>query len=131
MLRVLRARTSLEGRGVGLLVYVRCPEEYAYEDASEKVDVYSLGNTLYFLLTKTDPWEGFRSKAVFEEVMAGNRPEIPKEILESDSIYDRYMIQAIKMAWTHDQYKRPGAQEVAHRLMEGIQEYKAKGQETV
>ena len=109
----------------------RSPEEYSYEDESEKVDVYSLGNVLYFLLTKADPWEGVRSKTVYDEVMAGKRPEIPKEILESDSIYDRYMIQAINMAWTHDQYKRPGALEVAHRLMEGIREYEAKGQATV
>jgi serine/threonine protein kinase len=109
----------------------RAPEEYAYEEESEKVDVYSLGNVLYFLLTKTDPWVEFRSKTIYENVMEGKRPEIPKEILESDSIYDRHMIQAIKMAWTHDQYKRPGALEVAQRLMEGIQEYEASGQVTL
>ncbi len=110
----------------------RAPEEYAYELETEKVDVYSLGNVLYFLLTKLDPWEDYDdSNSLYKKVMRGERPTIPKELLESDSIFDRFMIQAINLAWTHNPYERPGALEIAQHLKKGIQEYEATSREGV
>jgi serine/threonine protein kinase len=110
----------------------RAPEEYAYGVETEKVDVYSLGNVLYFLLTKLDPWEDYGdSNSLYKKVMRGERPKIPKELLESDSIFDRSMIQAINLAWTHNAYERPSALEVAQRLKQGIQEYEATTREGV
>lgn len=106
----------------------RAPEEYAYSIETEKVDVYSLGNVLYFLLTAENPWKPLPLKQIYEKVMNGERPPIPDELQDSDEIFDRYMIQAMKMAWTHDRTQRPGAFEVAQKLKEGIEEYeKLKG----
>jgi hypothetical protein len=105
----------------------RAPEEYAYELETEEVDVYSLGNVLYFLLTREDPWVGYRAKQIYAKVKDGERPSIPDEFQASDTIFDRYMIQAMKMAWTQDMYERPSALEVAQKLKEGIQEYATKG----
>merc|ERR1712183_339163 len=61
----------------------RSPEEYAYEKETEKVDVYSLGNVLYFLLTEgTEAWDGIPHKDVYKFVMHGRRPRIPPRILQ-------------------------------------------------
>lgn len=100
----------------------RAPEEYAYKRETEKVDVYSLGNVLYFMLTKEIPWDDFKSKEISTKVKKGERPIIPAEILESTHPYDKYMVEAIKMCFTHDQEERPSAKEVALKLADGIKE---------
>ena len=102
----------------------RAPEEYAYKPETEKVDVYSLGNVLYFLLTQgTYPWNDYHSnKEVYKMVMQNKRPKIPKEIRRSDHPYDKYMVEAIGMAYTHVPEQRPSALEIANKLKEGIQE---------
>lgn len=102
----------------------RSPEEYNYEQETEKVDVYSLGNVLYFMLTRTYPWNDYSSKEVYEAVRKGERPVIPNEIQESDHPFDRYMIKAIQMCYTHETNERPGAFEVAAKLQEGIDRLK-------
>lgn len=101
----------------------RAPEEYAYKIETEKVDVYSLGNVLFFLLTGQNPWKGRPLKDVYEKVKNGERPPIPEEFQDSNEIFDRYMIQAMQMAWTQERTERPGAFEVAQKLKEGIDEY--------
>ena len=98
----------------------RSPEEYHYDVENEKVDVYSLGNVLFWLLVKENPWKNVASKDVYDLVMQGKRPKIPKEILESDKIYHKYMIQAIQMAYTHKASERPTAGAIAKKLKEGI-----------
>lgn len=98
----------------------RSPEEYSYEPETEKVDVYSLGNVLYFMLTREYPWKDFSSKEVYEAVKKGDRPEISKEIRKSDHPFDKFMIKAIEMCYTHNMKERPGAFEVAAKLQEGI-----------
>lgn len=100
----------------------RSPEEYAYKPETEKVDVYSLGNVLYFMLTKEIPWNDVKSKEISSKVKKGERPRIPAEILESTHPYDKYMVKAIQMCFTHDQLKRPSAKQVALKLADGIKE---------
>lgn len=102
----------------------RSPEEYAYQEESEKVDVYSLGNVLYFMLTRQHPWFDNSAKEVYDRVQKGKRPKIPDEIRESTHPFDEYMIKAIEMCYTHNQFERPGAAEVAAKLKEGIHKLK-------
>ena len=104
----------------------RSPEEYNYNEETEKVDVFSLGNVLYFMLTREEPWSDYSSKKVYRLVKEGEQPGYPPEIEESKHPFDVYMIKAIKMCFTYDQYKRPGALEVANKLLEGIQELPSK-----
>eukprot|EP00934_Nitzschia_sp_Nitz4_P007369 Nitzschia sp. Nitz4//scaffold21_size171442//96770//98158//NITZ4_002172-RA/size171442-processed-gene-0.19-mRNA-1//1//CDS//3329542444//7359//frame0 len=100
----------------------RAPEEYDYKLETEKVDVYSLGNVLYFLLTRGEPWDGYRSKQLYPKVIRGERPIIPEHLKESDHPFNRFMIEAIQMAWTHKMKERPAALRVAEKLREGLQE---------
>ena len=98
----------------------RAPEEYAYAEENEKVDVYSLGNVLYFLLTQEEVWDDFDNKKIYELVMAGKRPKFPPQIKESEGIFEKHMMRAIENAWIHRPEDRPGALEVAKILGEGI-----------
>ncbi|KAG7341247.1 protein kinase domain containing protein [Nitzschia inconspicua] len=108
----------------------RSPEEYNYELENEKVDVYSMGNVLYFLLTHEDPWKRYKVKHVYQLVKQGQRPKVPDTIYQSNGIYERYMIQAMEQAWTHDFRERPGALQIAKILKEGLDRM-AAGQTTI
>ena len=99
----------------------RAPEEYRYDLETEKVDVYSLGNVLYFLLAKNEVWRNVASKTVYAKVMEGVRPNFPEKVLNSDGIFEQYMMKAIESAWTHEPADRPGALQVAKIIKEGIQ----------
>jgi hypothetical protein len=98
----------------------RSPEEYAYEKETEKVDVFSLGNVLYFLLTGIEPWEGVNLKDVYKFVKAKQRPKIPDEIYNNPGVFERCMIRAMENAWIHDKNDRPSALQVANIIKEGI-----------
>jgi len=57
----------------------RSPEEYRYDEESEKVDVYSMGNIFYQLLTGEDPFERLDVDTVRDKVMNGDRPLVSKK----------------------------------------------------
>ena len=125
----------------------RSPEEYAYKKETEKVDVYSLGNVLYFLLTQgKEVWDGVNNNDVYKFVMNGQRPPIPKDILlkarnapktisnlnNSNSIdinhkdnidngiFEKYMVLALTKSWIHNPRERASALEVATIIQRGI-----------
>jgi hypothetical protein len=98
----------------------RSPEEYLHKGMTEKVDVYSLGNVLYFLLTRNVPFSELKSRNVSKRVRNGERPHIEKEIRYSRHPFDEYMISAIHMCFTADPNQRPSAKQVANKLAEGI-----------
>lgn len=98
----------------------RSPEEYEYEEENEKVDVFSLGNVLYFLLVRKEVWWDESHSHVYAEVKAGRRAPFPDRIRNSNGIFEKYMIKAIESAWVHRPKERPGALQVANIIMEGI-----------
>jgi len=98
----------------------RSPEEYEYKKETEKVDVYSLGNVLYFLLVQEEVWEDFSHNEVYDLVKAGQRPKTPDKIYKSDGVFERHMIRAMESAWIHVPEERPSAMEVANIIKEGI-----------
>jgi hypothetical protein len=99
----------------------RSPEEYMYKKETEKVDVFSLGNVLYFLLTQEEVWEDFGHSEVYSLVKAGQRAKIPDKIYKSEGLFERYMIRAIESAWVHVPEWRPGALQVAEIIKQGIE----------
>ena len=98
----------------------RSPEEYLYKPETEKVDVFSLGNVLYFLLTRSEVWEDYSHEQSYSFVKAGQRPKISEEIYNSDGIFERHMIRAMEAAWIHKPNERPGALQVANIIKEGL-----------
>lgn len=62
----------------------RSPEEYNYEDETEKIDVYSFGNTLYLLLVRRSVWSKERNEKHAQRLVRdGKRPAFPDLIIES------------------------------------------------
>ena len=102
----------------------RAPEEYKHEPETEKIDVYSLGHVLYFLLVKDIPYHGWGKLETYDLSIKGEKPFIPEEITESHHPYERYMVEAINMCLTYDPNERPGAREVANKLQAGIRRLK-------
>uniref|UniRef100_A0A7S4ATX8 Protein kinase domain-containing protein n=1 Tax=Pseudo-nitzschia australis TaxID=44445 RepID=A0A7S4ATX8_9STRA len=98
----------------------RAPEEYAYKKETEKVDVYSLGNVLYFLLVREEVWSKKLHKEIYNLVLAGQRPKIPDKIYNSDGAFEQFMIRALESAWIHKPAERATALQVANIIKEGI-----------
>eukprot|EP00537_Pseudo-nitzschia_pungens_P003235 CAMPEP_0172359682 /NCGR_PEP_ID=MMETSP1060-20121228/3873_1 /TAXON_ID=37318 /ORGANISM="Pseudo-nitzschia pungens, Strain cf. cingulata" /LENGTH=379 /DNA_ID=CAMNT_0013081459 /DNA_START=369 /DNA_END=1508 /DNA_ORIENTATION=- len=99
----------------------RSPEEYAYKPQTEKVDIYSLGNVLYAVLTGKDPFEEEKEKKVKELIKSGKRPEIDSEYRDSNDPFDLAMIKAIEMCWIQDPEKRASAREVQNFIVSELQ----------
>ena len=102
----------------------RSPEEYRYDEENEKVDVWTLGNVLYFLLMREPPWLDVLPKQVHEQVMQGARPKINSDaILTSDNPFDVAMRNAMDACFIFDARDRPGAQTVADILQKAIEDW--------
>ncbi len=109
----------------------RSPEEmqsFSYNDNNqeskrlldEKVDVYSLGNTLFVLLTGTEP-RGKKNKKkrfmqVSRELADGLKPTFPPKYIESDDPFVIAIRNAIMLCWEPDSDRRPFAIDIANEL---------------
>ena len=103
----------------------RSPEEFRYDDETEKVDVYSLGNVLHFLLTGLTTFHPYERDAK-DYVLRGDRPPIHKLVANSQDPYNIAMVKAIHMCWEENPKKRASAREVADVLKEGLDKIKAE-----
>ena len=104
----------------------RAPEEYAYEIETEKIDVYSMGNVFYAILSGLMPFEGMKQKKASQYVMDGKRPEIPDEVKESDDIAIQAILAATKACWTHDPKERPPAKKIRDELKSVMERIKTE-----
>ena len=94
----------------------RSPEEYAYAEETEKIDVYSMGNIFYSLLTDLDPWEETTESNAQQLVLKGKRPEVPQVKAQSVDFVDMALREVMYLCWEHDPAKRPRARNVANFL---------------
>jgi len=104
----------------------RAPEEFRYDFETEKVDVYSLGNVLHFLLTGITTFHPYEKNAV-DYVLKGERPPIHELVVNSKDPYNIAMVKAIRMCWEEDPKKRASAKEVAAVLKDGLDKIIAEG----
>jgi Protein kinase domain len=108
----------------------RAPEEYARESKTEKLDIYSLGNLMYTIVTGRWPWDDFhenkrkrrqRGKSAMTEfkefILAGKRPHVEAELLESKDPNIQAMLKAMDMCWKQDPHDRSSAREIQQFLM--------------
>ena len=91
---------------------LRSPEEYEYREQTELVDVYSMGNIFYILLTELWPFQGMRDENVTNLIKDGQRPIINASILNSTDLIDVALQHAIQMTWSQDPSVRSSAAEV-------------------
>ena len=94
----------------------RSPEEYAHKPETEKIDVYSMGNIIYQLLTGLYPFEDMKRKDVYVEIQKGVRPIIPEKYLSSTDPKQQALVKAIQDCWIHDPAERATARSVEQAL---------------
>ena len=94
----------------------RSPEEYAYGEETEKIDIYSLGNVIYTILTDEIPFEGGDRKKLPKEIKKGARAEIPANILSSVDHVDVVLRTIIGQCWQQQPEDRPRARALADYL---------------
>lgn len=100
----------------------RSPEEYLYDEQSEKVDVYSMGNIFYTLLTELWPFENITEKAAQQLVMEGMRPEIPIDLrLVNDTIF-HILKEAMRLCHNQNATGRASARQVEKLLKDKLLE---------
>ena len=90
----------------------RSPEEYNYEHQTEKVDMYSIGNTLYGLLTGKYPFEDLKDKEARRKIRKGERPPIDEKYSNSTNAYTQALVKSISMCWVQEPKERASAGEL-------------------
>ena len=110
----------------------RSPEEQRQTLLDEKVDVYSLGNTLFVLLTGTEPRgkknKKKRLKKVSQELAKGVKPAFPARYKVSDDPVVVAIRNAIMLCWDPDPGERPSAAEIANKLYTALGDLAAGAQ---
>lgn len=101
----------------------RSPEEYGHTRQSEKVDIFSMGNIFYSLLTEYWPFEGMDEKEAQQLIMGGKRPPIDDDIRNSKNSLDIAFIKAISMCWRQNPNERATAKVVKEYLVKSIGNY--------
>lgn len=101
----------------------RSPEEYSHEPQTEKVDVYSLGNILYMLLTGLWPFEDVEEKDAQKQVKKGLRPAFPVEIWNSTSPILMDLKEAMFQCHEQDIKNRATAREVETMLLRSLKKH--------
>lgn len=95
----------------------RSPEEYSFQEETEKIDIYSMGNIFYTLLADREPWEGMEENTVQQMIIAGDIPRLPEIKGASSDVTLRNLMQ---QCFIHDPSKRPRARTVANLLAEAL-----------
>ncbi|KAL7527777.1 hypothetical protein ACHAXR_002119 [Thalassiosira sp. AJA248-18] len=96
----------------------RSPEENIDAPLTEKIDVYSLGNAFYSILTGKFVWEGYDDDERTHRIVEGMNLRIPKIYSESPSSHD--LVRVIRACWTYDAEKRPSIFEVVKLLEKAV-----------
>jgi len=102
---------------IALIIYqFRAPEEYNYEEEDEKIDIFSMGNIFYSIISGDMPFEGVKEKEAIQMVKDGERPKIPKEALKSDDIAIKTIVSVIKKCWKQNPKDRPSASSIRDKF---------------
>ncbi|CAJ1930979.1 unnamed protein product [Cylindrotheca closterium] len=99
----------------------RAPEEYKNEGLNEKIDVWSLGNNMYTLLTGLDPFPWLHSKEMQPLVMRGETAYIDPRFWARSKEEGR-LAEIIKQCFEYNPDLRPSVFDIVEQLREAVTE---------
>mmetsp|Transcript_8714 Transcript_8714/g.15290 ORF Transcript_8714/g.15290 Transcript_8714/m.15290 type:complete len:368 (+) Transcript_8714:129-1232(+) len=99
----------------------RAPEENIDGPLTEKIDVFSLGNVFYAILTGKLVWEDYEYDERTRNIVEGIQQPIPDFYNELPS--SRLLVRAIGACWTHDVEERPSIFKLVEFLEEAVAKY--------
>ena len=94
----------------------RSPEEYMYIEETEKIDVYSMGNIFYVLVTDQLPFQDDEMTIAQRKIMNGERPHVPSKFRNSKEPGYKVLISLMKLCWNQNPRERPSARVVADMI---------------
>ena len=102
---------------------MRAPEEYKYDPLTEKLDIYSVANILYSILTKERPWEDLSQTETKQFIKKGKIPKIwvADDILMPDPL-KQTLVHINERAYELDPRKRISAAEMAEDLEKVVEQ---------
>merc|ERR1712071_219567 len=92
----------------------RAPEENVDGPLDEKIDVYSLGNVFYSILTGKLVWVDFDHEERNERIVEGYPLEIPDFYEENEA--SKKLVITIKACWNYEVDGRPSIFQVVEFL---------------
>jgi hypothetical protein len=100
---------------------LRSPEEMAEDWVNilldrTKVDVYMMGNVMYYVLTTHWLFEGDTWYEAVDKIFHQERSHIPPKLLASEDPAIQAILWAIKACWSQDPDQRPPARHVSDFL---------------
>jgi serine/threonine protein kinase len=93
----------------------RAPEEYKEEELDEKMDVYSVANVLFNIMTGEMPWSSWSTLETKKMVKKGIIPLIPEEFRQPGSL-DMFLTNLTERAYTNDPKYRISAPDLVTAL---------------
>lgn len=112
------------------MMKARAPEEMngPARASREKVDVYLVGNMMYYILTRKWMFEGITTEEAIAKLRAGERSELG---FQPTDPADVAIVKAINWAWNQDPDKRPKAREISQFLKTALQKIEGKSQDYI
>ena len=107
-------------------VKLRAPEEISHPNNRfptfhvDAVDVYMLGNVLYYIHTYHWLFEGLTSNEAKQNTVLGITSTIPEALLNSTDRAVNSLTRAIRMCWRNDPAKRPSARDISMYLKDRL-----------
>jgi Protein tyrosine and serine/threonine kinase len=101
----------------------RSPEEYLYEALDEKLDIYSVGNIMYTILTTREAWDGYNGVVAQSRIQEGVIPEIyTNAIQDLPKSTQEALVNITKRAYAFDPKQRFTAKELVAELERILEE---------
>mmetsp|Transcript_36201 Transcript_36201/g.79242 ORF Transcript_36201/g.79242 Transcript_36201/m.79242 type:complete len:444 (+) Transcript_36201:51-1382(+) len=99
----------------------RSPEEYRYEQLTQKIDVYSMGNVFYYMLVGFKYFDGVKTKKAQKKVIHGGRPELTDDVKASQNEPSiRAILRAMHLSQKQKPADRPTAREISDYLLDAL-----------
>lgn len=111
----------------------RSPEEYSYEELTEKLDLFATANIFYEIVTGKNPWQNYGSTETKRLIMKGVKPNfVPEKKILSSSVssesqptgsVDQELFQLTLRSYDRDPMKRISASELIEELEQIAKRY--------